>query len=262
MDSIFFKEEGEGHPLVLIHGFCENHKMWDSISRELSNEFRVLSPDLPGFGKSPLDQRNISLEEVAVALESWMDENSTKNPVIIGHSLGGYVALALLELMGSEIQGIGLFNSTSYADSIEKKSMRDRAYTFIEKNGVQKFVDSFVPQLFPEPKRKELSNDILLAIEQAHSSSLEGLLAYTLAMKNRPDRSELLSHFSGNKLLIAGELDTAVSLDDSRRQSSLFTHYSEIENMGHMGMIEEKEKTLDLIRAFAKETFPKNLRQA
>jgi len=252
MSEIHFYQEGDGQPLILIHGFCETGEMWRGFSASLGSSNSVYAIDLPGFGMSPLDSDRITLEEVAVQIEEWMHDQDIKNPIIIGHSLGGYVALSLLELLGNHIKGIGLFNSTSFADPEKKKAMRNKALSFIEKKGVAKFVDSFVPQLFPENRRKELAKQIQVAVKDAHRSSLNGLLAYTQAMRDRPDRSSILAHFQGKKLMIAGTKDSAVPIEDSRKQKELFTHYHELEGMGHMGMIEEKEKTLNLLQSFLK----------
>ncbi len=250
MSNIHFYHEGEGQPVLLIHGFCETSEMWREFSSALSSDNSVFSIDLPGFGLSPIESDHTTLEEVAVQVEEWMHDHKIQSPIVIGHSLGGYVALALLELLGNELKGVGLFNSTSFADSEEKKAMRNRALIFIEKNGVTKFVDSFVPQLFPENRRAELAKEIESAVKDAHRSSLNGLLAFTKAMRDRPDRSSVLNHFHGKKMMIVGTKDTAVSLEDSRKQEGLFTHYHEIEGMGHMGMIEEKERTLTFVKKF------------
>jgi pimeloyl-ACP methyl ester carboxylesterase len=247
---IHFFEKGKGQPLVLIHGFCETSRMWTDLAEKLSDEFRVLCPDLPGIGESSISNDQISLEEVALRLEEWMDENQIDNPIVIGHSLGGYVALALLELMGNRIKAIGLFHSTAFADDADKKEMRNRTITFLRKNGVEKFVTSFVPPLFPENRREELANEIESAIEDAKRSSLEGLIAFAGAMRDRPDRVEVLKHFQGPKLLIAGTEDGAVKIEASRAQKDVFTHYFELQGVGHMGMIERKSETLELIRGF------------
>lgn len=250
MSSIHFFEKGSGQPVVLIHGFCEIGAMWEDFAQELSQDFRVLCCDLPGFGKTPLFQAHISLEEVAVLLEEWLEENGVENPIIIGHSLGGYVALAMLELMGSRIKGIGLFHSTAFADDKEKKAMRNRAIRFLKKNGVDKFVTSFVPPLFSEAHRIQFKYEIDRAIEQAHQSTLEGLIAFTEAMRDRKNRFEVLKSFQGPKLMIAGTEDGAVKIEASRRQKEAFTDYFELEGTGHMGMIEERDKTLGILRFF------------
>jgi pimeloyl-ACP methyl ester carboxylesterase len=247
---IHFFEKGEGQPLVLIHGFCESGRMWDYLAGRLSYNFRVICPDLPGFGDSPILEDTITLEEVAVQLEEWMEENQIQHPIVIGHSLGGYVALALLELMGSRIKALGLFHSTAFPDDEEKKGMRNRTITFLKKHGVEKFVSSFVPPLFPESRREELSDEIRDAIEDAKRSSLNGLMAYAGAMRDRKERLDVLRHFSGPKLLIAGTEDGAVKIESSRAQKDFFSHYVELEGVGHMGMVEEREKTLEVVKGF------------
>src|SRR5690606_16552701 len=145
MSPIRFFEKGKGQPIVLIHGFCEIGEMWRDFANTLSTDFRVICPDLPGCGGSPITSNSISLEEVAVLLEEWMNENNIQNPIVIGHSLGGYVMLALLELMGDKLKAVGLFHSTAFADDEEKKGMRDRTVIFLKKHGVDMFVISFVP---------------------------------------------------------------------------------------------------------------------
>lgn len=253
MSKIHFFEKGKGQPLVLIHGFCETGRMWEGFAKKLSEDFRVICPDLPGIGGSPISGDQISLEEVAVILEDWLEENGIKDPIVIGHSLGGYVALALLELIGNRMKAIGLFHSTAFADDLEKKEMRNRTIVFLKKNGVEKFVNSFVPPLFPESRREELSEEIEKAIEEGKRSSLEGLIALTGAMRDRKDRVEVLSHFSGPKLLIAGTEDGAVKIESSRAQRHVFNQYHELEGVGHMGMIEKKQDTLEIVRKFALE---------
>ncbi|MDI1321540.1 MAG: alpha/beta hydrolase [Algoriphagus sp.] len=256
---IHFFEKGQGQPIVLIHGFCEISEMWRDFAEELSSDFRVICPDLPGFGKSPISSDQTTLEDVAVQLEEWLEENQISQPIVIGHSLGGYVALALLELMGSNLKAVGLFHSTAFPDDQEKKEMRDRTVIFLMKNGVDKFVTSFVPPLFAEARREELKTQIDLAVEQAKESTLEGLIAFTRAMRDRKDRLEVLKHFSGPKLLIAGTLDGAVKIESSRAQKDAFTDYFELEETGHMGMVERKVETLEIVRNFCvKVTIPES----
>ena len=178
MSLIYFSEKGKGNPVVFIHGFCEIGAMWDDIASALASDLHVFCPDLPGFGKTPISSNHITLEEVAVQLEEWMEEQKIENPVVIGHSLGGYVALALLELMGNRIKRIGLVHSTAFDDDDEKKRSRNKTITFIKKQGVDKFVTAFVPQLFSSSARAQFEKEIDLAVTQSKESSLVGLIAF------------------------------------------------------------------------------------
>ena len=250
---LHFFEKGQGHPLLFLHGFCESGEMWRYFAESLSTQYRVICPDLPGFGDSVLTRPIQSLEEVAEQLESWLQELQIQNPIVLGHSLGGYVALALLERMGDRIRAIGLLHSTAFEDDLEKKEMRNRVLTFLKKHGAVKFVTSFVPQLFPEHRRIELAEAMEQAIEDGKRSSIDGLLAYTIAMRDRKDRMEVLRQFAGPKLLLAGTLDASVKIESSRAQQGAYTHYTELEGVGHLGMVEEKEKTLAVVESFVKE---------
>jgi pimeloyl-ACP methyl ester carboxylesterase len=250
---LHFFEKGQGPALLFLHGFCETGEMWRHFADSLSTLYRVVCPDLPGFGNSPLSDPIQSLEEVAERLEHFLDDQHIQHPIVLGHSLGGYVALALLERMGDRIQAIGLLHSTAFADDLEKKEMRNRVLIFLNKHGAAKFVSSFVPQLFPEHRREELADEMAHAIEDGQRSSLEGLLAYTVAMRDRQDRIAILQQFAGPKLLLAGTLDGSVKIESSRAQQDAFTHYIELEGVGHLGMVEEKEKTLAVVQEFVRE---------
>jgi pimeloyl-ACP methyl ester carboxylesterase len=227
--------------------------MWHYLADSLSTQYRVICPDLPGFGNSELTHPIQSLEEVAEQLEGWMQAKQIQNPIVMGHSLGGYVALALLERMGNRIKAIGLLHSTAFGDDLDKKEMRNRTLTFLKKHGAAKFVTSFVPQLFPDHRRIELAEAMAQAIEDGKRSSFEGLLAYTVAMRDRKDRLGVLQQFAGPKLLLAGTLDGSVKIESSRAQQEAFTHYIELEGVGHLGMVEEKEKTLAVVQDFVRE---------
>ena len=103
---LHFFEKGQGHPLLFLHGFCESGEMWRYFADSLSTQYRVICPDLPGFGDSAHSHSIQSLDEVAEQLEGWLAELQVQNPIVLGHSLGGYVALALLERMGDRIKAI------------------------------------------------------------------------------------------------------------------------------------------------------------
>ncbi len=250
MSVIHFSEKGKGNPVVFIHGFCEIGAMWDDIASTLASDFHVFYPDLPGFGKSPISSNQVTLEEVAVLLEEWMEEQKIESPVVIGHSLGGYVALALLELMGNRIKGIGLIHSTAFDDDKEKKHSRNKTITFIKKQGVDKFVTAFVPQLFTASTRAHFEKEIDSAVTQSKESSLVGLIAYSEAMRDRKSRLQILEDYKGPKLLIAGTEDGAVKIEASRLQKEAFSSYYELEGVGHMGQVERKKEVIEVLRGF------------
>ena len=250
MSKIHFYEKGEGQALVFLHGFCETSEMWQPFAEKFSKNFRVICPDLPGFGESPLESEHLSLEETAVLLEEWMEENGIESPFIIGHSLGGYIALAILELMGRQIKGIALIHSTSFADDEEKKLTRNKTIQFIKKQGLENFVTTFVPQLFTPGTRDIFKEEIELAVKQAKRSSLKALISYSETMRDRKSRFVVLKEYSGPKLLIAGTEDGAVKIASSRLQKGVFSQYYELEGVGHMGQVEREKELIEILSKF------------
>lgn len=247
---IKFTQQGKGQALIFLHGFCESKEMWTTFEDYFSSNFKVICPDLPGFGETILEQDHISLEEVAVNLHDWMMDQKIENPILIGHSLGGYVALALAELMGSELKGIGLFHSTAFADDDEKKQIRNKTITFVKKYGVDKFMEAFVPPLFSEAHLLSQEDKIAELVAAGKRSSKKGILAYTEAMRDRKDRMEIWTHFLGKKLFIAGEIDAAIKIEASRKHQEFASHYHELKGIGHMGMFEAESECLEIVREF------------
>ncbi|AFL83768.1 putative hydrolase or acyltransferase of alpha/beta superfamily [Belliella baltica DSM 15883] len=247
---ISFTKQGAGKPIILLHGFCETKEMWKIFSEQLSKSHKVYCLDLPGFGESSLKVSQLNLEEVAVTLHDWMEEQEIQKPIIIGHSLGGYVALAMAELMGSEIDGIGLFHSTAFADDQEKKHTRNKTITFIKKHGVEKFIDSFVPPLFSAQHQERLVEEIATLIQYGKKTAKKTVIAYIQAMRDRKDRFEVWKTFGGAKLMIAGTLDPAIKIEASKEHEPFATAYHELEGVGHMGMFEAKKPSLIYVLAF------------
>lgn len=241
---------GQGQPLILIHGFCESKEMWREMAEVLAATHTVFAIDLPGFGDNPLSKKEISMESLAAEMADWMEKERIESPIVIGHSLGGYVTLALAELLGPRLKGIGLFHSTALPDDEEKKHTRNKVITFLEKNGIDPFLESFVPGLFAAAKAVHLESRIQWLIQEGKRSSTAALVAYTVAMRDRKNRMEVWKHFSGRKLLISGRLDTAVKIENSRQLLPFADFYLELEDAAHMGMFEEPEKCLEVIREF------------
>ncbi|MDN3668913.1 alpha/beta hydrolase [Echinicola jeungdonensis] len=248
--DIHYTDKGHGKPVIFIHGFCETKEMWGAFEEALSPYYRIICPDLPGFGETRWHQEEITLEETAAILEHWIKSLQLEKPKVIGHSLGGYVTLALAELMDNQLGGIGLFHSTAYADDEEKVGVRNRTLTFVEKHGVQKFVESFVPPLFSEPHRENMKDTIDQVVQWAKTTTYEGLVSFTKAMRDRKDRMDVLREFPGKKLMIAGLMDGAVKIESSKQHQGYVDDYHELPETGHMGMFEMEKETIQIVKDF------------
>lgn len=246
--EIFFRELGEGPPIILIHGFCETHEIWDGFDKKLSSYGRVISIDLPGFGKSPLPKGPITIDLIAGIVLYWLKEKEIKEPVLVGHSLGGYVVLAMAAKDPEFCKKIVLFHSSVFDDSIEKRANRDKVIDFVTQHGVEPFVQTFVPSLFYNKAHPE--------VERVRSMSAKTLLntvvEYTKAMRDRPSREEFLEKHPYPILILAGEKDEIIPLDVSKKMASLGSKsiLFALPNTGHIGMIESDLLAVEKIRWF------------
>lgn len=249
MAKISFQQRGAGRPVILLHGFPMDQSVWDGFAETLSNQYtKIFTPDLPGFGKSELLSPGFSIADVADRLFDWINEQGLSNSVVIGHSLGGYVALALVEKNPQAFAGLGLFHSTAYADNAEKKQSRTKALEFIDKNGVLAFTSNFIQPLFANPAHPAIQTVKRITAR----ASTESVTGYTLAMRDRPDRTHVLSDFKKPVLFIGGEKDGGIPAESIRTQSALcsdaYVHI--LDDVAHMGMFEKQREAEAIIRAF------------
>ena len=139
--KISFSETGKGTAVVLLHGFLENQTMWNDYIPEFSKKYRVITIDLLGHGQTECMGYVHTMEDMADAVHAVLARNSeSAKPFFVGHSMGGYVALAFAELYPDNVKGLVLLNSTSRADSDERKANRDRAITAVKQRLFETFI--------------------------------------------------------------------------------------------------------------------------
>ncbi len=249
MNSLYYKEEGAGYTLVFLHGFCETHEIWDDIIDELANHYNVIAPDLPGFGKSDEIPHSLSLKEVGRVVISLLTSLGIQKCIVIGHSLGGYVALAIAEERPDLISGLCLFHSTALPDTEEKKLNRVRVMDFVRKNGVLPFIETFVPGLFFQKHPKNIDKVYKIALKTPEKT----ILAYTKAMCDRPDMTGFLRTFEQPILFLAGEKDTFIPVSSLAEQAKVAFggQLKILIETGHMGMIEDCEGSIKILKDFA-----------
>ena len=248
MNAIHLRDNGGGYPVLLLHGFPFNHTIWDTYRKKLDSHYRVITPDLPGFGKSDLGGSAISISEVASRLIRKLQEMQINECVVVGHSLGGYVALAMASQQPDMFSGIVLFHSTSNPDNDEKKENRNKLIDFVKKNGAEAFTGKFVAPLFSSPEHPGVKTSRDIAIQAKGKS----VIAYLEAMRDRPDTSQVLRSFHGEILIISGENDSAIPVESLKKLTGLSPKIKLeiIKDIGHMGMFEAPEKTAEIIDAF------------
>ena len=249
--NISFSDVGKGTAIVLIHGFLENKTMWKNIAPILSQRNRVISIDLLGHGDTACLGYVHSLELFAEAIEAALKHLKLRRYFIVGHSLGGYVALTLADRNPDAIKGLCLLNSTSNEDDEERKALRIRANKMVQNNFENLVRMSFV-NLFTETSRNAFRKEINLALKEALKTPVQGYIAANEGMGLRPNQNHVLANNSFKKLIIAGKKDPVLSYEKSVEEASATKTELKTLTNGHMSHIENLEELQDLLKEFVK----------
>ncbi len=246
---------GSGKAVVLVHGFGEDGNIWQQQVPTLQNRFKIVVPHLPGSGTSDL-QPDMSMEGLAKSVKAVVDAEGIEECAMIGHSMGGYITLAFAEIWERSLRGFGLFHSTAFADSEEKKGTRQKGIEFIKQHGAAAFLKTTLPNLY-SPATKETAPALLEQQLQATGYfAPEALIQYYEAMMARPDRTHVLKHTALPVLFVLGRWDAAVPPEDGWKQCYLpqKSYIHMLDRSGHMGMIEEAEKSNQLLHDYLIQT--------
>lgn len=251
---INYTENGSGNTVVLLHGFLENLKMWCYLEPELAKNYHVVAIDLLGHGETESLGYIHTMEDMADAVFHVLQHLKIKEAVLIGHSMGGYTALAFTELYPEMVKGIVLLNSTTKEDSPTKKKNRDRAKKVFQKNHIAA-ISMAIVNLFSESNQTAMAEEIEHVKNEAVKTSLQGILATQEGIKLRKDREFILHQADFPKLLIIGDKDPVLDLKETLQQAEGTNTTVLVFNGGHMSYLENKEETNREILKFLKTIF-------
>lgn len=247
---LYYKIEGEGFPVLLIHGYLENHKMWKDISTELAKNHKVIMPDLPGHGQSPNYADIHSMELDATKIIEILDELKIEKVIVIGHSMGGYITLALADLYPERVDRFLLLNSSSLPDTAEKKALRDRAMVLAEEN-METLIKMSIPLLFAEKNADKFSDEKEFIRQMMRETSTDGIKAALRGMRIRPDRTGVLENFAGKIGIVLGKYDRTVDPEAFKAVIPDRGNITTLElDCGHLSYFENKDETIAFVNDF------------
>lgn len=242
--EIHYWEEGCGkaETLVLLHGFLQSLDVWSSIMLSYMRTMHVVTIDLPGHGHSATYSDVHTMDFMADAVKAVLDIIGVEKCTMVGHSLGGYVALAFADSYGYMLNGLGLLHSHALADDEQKQRQRDELCRQVHTNRAGFIVD-FITNLFDESKRTLLASEIRELRDQCLETREEGILAAQRGMKARPSRVKTLARATCPVLFVYGKNDRRIPIELGLSQAML-PQRSEVlllDNVAHMSFIEEKK---------------------
>lgn len=242
---IYYEKQGEGPALILLHGFLESSTMWKQLISVLSERKTIISIDLPGHGKSGCISEVHSMELMAELVYKVLEEERIQSATFMGHSMGGYVALAFAEMYNDMVDKLILLNSTPDEDSLERKINRDRSLKVIAKNP-QVYIKMAIDILFVENTHDLYASEIEKMKKEALEFPVEGIKAAILGMKIRKNRISVLKNFRKVKIMISGIQDPLVALESSKKLAIQSNSDLILVSGGHMGMIENFEEIIKI----------------
>ncbi len=228
--------------LVLLHGFPFDSSIWREVTALLPPDLGdILTPDQPGFGgtAAPTD---FSLDAQAEWLDAYLTGHQVKKAVLAGHSMGGYLALAYAARYPQKVAGLALIHSTSAADSVEKQQSRNEQIAHLEANGARRLVPKLIEPLIGPKHAARLAGPIAEYVARAAALPTATLAGTIGALRDRPDRADVLRNATFPVLILAGTHDPVVPPDAARAQQALVekgAQLVEAADSGHMAMLEE-----------------------
>lgn len=238
--------------VVLLHGYLESLAIWEDFAKILSKTFRVITLDLPGHGISEVKAKTHTMRFLADTVADVMRQLGIERYAVVGHSMGGYVALELLANYSNHLSALVLFHSTPNADSQEKKENRKREIALIESGKKELLAKTFPSKGFAAENRKRFQDDIEAVSLQISITEDEGIVAILNGMMERNDMNEIMRNATLPELMIFGRKDEYITPEIA--QTVIENHPQAevewLENSGHNGFIEEERRSAEIIQFF------------
>ena len=214
---LFVRQQGHGPVLLLVHGFPLDHRMWLGQLEGLSRSYRVIAPDLRGFGKSGVTEGTVTMSDMADDLAALLDEMDIRLPICLcGLSMGGYIAWQFWSRYPDRLSRLILCDTRAVADSVEVARGRLLMAQSVEATGAEPVAESMIPKLFAASTLREQANLVAEIRNVILSTNPAGIAAAQRGMAQRPDMTERLSQVDLPTLAICGEHDAISGPDEMR----------------------------------------------
>ncbi len=233
--------------LVFLHGFGEDSRLWFDFMPEAFSEFSCHRPDFAAWS---------DCESIAAYARKIVSElPSQESFILIGHSMGGYIALEIANQFPQSTKGVIMLHSTVLSDAEEKKIQRSKTAVFIQEHGSELFIRSFIANLFSNSYQLSHREQLMELVDRYKTLEAHGLVAATLAMKDRTDFQDFLSYTGIPFLFILGDQDPLIPstgiLEILRGKDQ--HKYVILDEVAHQGCYEAPQETFQAIQKFINE---------
>lgn len=244
--DLAYVRRGHGLPLMLVHGYPLDHRIWEEVASLLESDFDLILPDMRGFGESQVMQADQSIMSYAADLRGLLDHFHIRQALVAGHSMGGYVALAFARQFPKRLSGLGLIASQTLADTPERREGRFATAKEVVESGVSSVADSMAPKLSADAAIQAILRGFIL------DQPPLGIASALRAMADRPDSTGLLKVLDLPIVIVHGQVDSLIPIERAREMKEAVSsaHYVELPNAGHMPMMEDAPSVAEALRFF------------
>jgi pimeloyl-ACP methyl ester carboxylesterase len=250
--KIFYSDTGNGSPVMLVHGYLETGDVWSDFGERLSTDYRVITVDLPGHGSSDIFEEAHTMEFLAESLNGLLNTIGIDKVLLAGHSLGGYISLAFLQLFPEKLKGYCLFHSHPFADTNEVLEKREREIMLVNAGKKYLIYPENIKRMFADVNLEKFSAELEKSKSIASGIRAEGITAVLKGMMLRPSRLDLMEAGKVPCLWILGSMDNYIPCEAMQARVRLPPNAELVilKNSGHLGFIEEKELSAAAITGF------------
>ena len=239
--------------VVLLHGYLESMLVWDDFVPLLTRGgVRVVTLDLPGHGISEVKGEVHTMDYLARVVYDAMQVLGIERAVVVGHSMGGYVALAFAEAFPQACDGLVLFSSTPNADTEQKRENRQREIALV-RAGKKEALARVAPEAgFAADNRRRMKSYIDDLTEQVAMTEDDGIVALLNGMIERPDRNEMLRQSPVRQLFIFGRKDGYIPVEVAGQLAASHpqAQVEWLDESGHMGFLEQPDRSAEIMLQF------------
>lgn len=251
--ALHIADSGVGEKcVVLLHGYLESMYVWDDFAPLLTPSVRVITVDIPGHGISEVKGEVHTMEMVADVLHQMLKSLEIERVTMVGHSMGGYVALAFCARYPEQLDGVVLLSSTPNPDTEAKRENRRREIALV-RAGKKDALSRVAPEAgFAEQNRRRLRSYIDDLTECVHITEDDGIVALLGGMMERADQNEMLRKSAVPQLFILGKKDGYIPVEVAEEivANHPQAQVAWLEESGHMGFIEEPEACAEALLKF------------
>lgn len=242
--DLFYEDFGQGIPVMLVHGYPLDHTCWYPVVEGLKNEARFILPDLRGFGQSPEANEILTMRLLAEDLRALIDRLGLEQVILVGHSMGGYVALTFAHAYPSYLSGLGLVATQADADSPERRQARLVTAREAKRRGIAYIANGMSGKLTHDPDIQAHLREMIM------KNRISAVINALKGMAERSDANPWLGAIRVPTVLITGGQDQLIPPQKSQTMAQMLNKgwLVEIPDAGHVPMLERPEQVMDALR--------------